>query len=322
MASKEVHRFFRYARDRHQIYLNRVAGMPRTRWTSDPIFQTYRFTNVFRELDKTTQWFAQHVRSLEDPDRVLLATVLFRMLNRIEVGEAVFRQIGLRGLTAFDEIWGAACSGRISEIKAAMRTTERAIYSFCGTKGPFVTGAYIITSKPGMAKLPGVLSVVQDFMTGSSTMGDKSGKAASWTFHDLTEMLMVNPGKVTLEQVWEWLSGFPFFGKFHSYEIVTDLRHTELLNRAPDIMTWANPGPGAQRGANRVFGRLVSEKTPRVELIGEMQHLLAHSRSKKLWPNNAKWPKWEMRDVEHTLCEFDKYERVRLEEGKPRGVYR
>jgi hypothetical protein len=29
-----------------------------------------------------------------------------------------------------------------------------------------------------------------------------------------------------------------------------------------------------------------------------------------------------MREVEHTLCEFDKYERVRTGEGKPRGVYR
>jgi hypothetical protein len=34
------------------------------------------------------------------------------------------------------------------------------------------------------------------------------------------------------------------------------------------------------------------------------------------------WPAWEMREVEHTLCEFDKYERARLGEGKPRGVYR
>jgi hypothetical protein len=34
------------------------------------------------------------------------------------------------------------------------------------------------------------------------------------------------------------------------------------------------------------------------------------------------WPSWEMRDVEHTLCEFDKYERIRLGEGRTRGVYR
>jgi len=28
-----------------------------------------------------------------------------------------------------------------------------------------------------------------------------------------------------------------------------------------------------------------------------------------------------MRDIEHSLCEFDKYERVRNGEGVPRGKY-
>ena len=32
-------------------------------------------------------------------------------------------------------------------------------------------------------------------------------------------------------------------------------------------------------------------------------------------------PKLEMRDIEHSLCEFDKYERVRNGEGAPRGRY-
>ena len=30
----------------------------------------------------------------------------------------------------------------------------------------------------------------------------------------------------------------------------------------------------------------------------------------------------EMRDIEHCLCEFDKYERVRLGQGKPRAKYK
>ena len=31
--------------------------------------------------------------------------------------------------------------------------------------------------------------------------------------------------------------------------------------------------------------------------------------------------RFEARDIEHTLCEFDKYERVRLNEGKMRSKY-
>jgi hypothetical protein len=33
-------------------------------------------------------------------------------------------------------------------------------------------------------------------------------------------------------------------------------------------------------------------------------------------------PSVEMRDIEHSLCEFDKYERVRLGEGRPRMKYK
>jgi hypothetical protein len=36
---------------------------------------------------------------------------------------------------------------------------------------------------------------------------------------------------------------------------------------------------------------------------------------------SEKFPKLEMRDIEHSLCEFDKYERVRNGEGAPRGRY-
>jgi hypothetical protein len=54
-------RFFAYARERHQIYLNREQGQPKP-WTEEPVLQQYRFTNVFRELDKTTLWFKDKVR--------------------------------------------------------------------------------------------------------------------------------------------------------------------------------------------------------------------------------------------------------------------
>ena len=32
-------------------------------------------------------------------------------------------------------------------------------------------------------------------------------------------------------------------------------------------------------------------------------------------------PVLELRDIEHSLCEFDKYERVRLGQGQPRSKY-
>lgn len=110
-----------------------------------------------------------------------------------------------------------------------------------------------------------------------------------------------------------------------AYEIVTDLRHTSLLDRAPDIMTWANPGPGATRGAGRILyddaTYLNRARPDDVEEIMElMQGLLIMSQDPQYWPPG--WPSWEMREVEHTLCEWDKYERTRLGEGKPKQLYK
>jgi 5-hmdU DNA kinase-like protein len=120
---------------------------------------------------------------------------------------------------------------------------------------------------------------------------------------------------------------------FHSYEMVTDLRWTFVLGKAPDVNVWCNPGPGARRGMNRVLGR--DKKAPwnggTPELLEAMQLLL--DESEKQWyefahEQRAQFPKiktpmeWEMRDIEHTLCEFDKYERTRAGEGRPRGRYK
>jgi hypothetical protein len=89
-------------------------------------------------------------------------------------------------------------------------------------------------------------------------------------------------------------------------------------------MTWANAGPGAIRGLNRLYGRPLKAQPKKEQTCTEMIMLLGQlNRSRStdgaLWPKD--WPKLEMRDVEHTLCEFDKYERVKAGEGQMRAKY-
>lgn len=319
---KNAAAFFAFARERHSIYLRRQAGQPWP-WTDDPILRQYRFTCVFRELDRTTQWFRTNVREeLRDKPEVLLATVLFRWFNRITTGEAIFKQQELnlpqrdnsRRFTVWDFY---LLEGRTAPMRNAIK-------NYCG-KGPYVTGSYIILGQQGMPKLEGVLKCIEEFF--KADYGD-SGHfvGCNWEFvaSILLERHQNNLTQYTLEQVWQWFRSVPYLGDFMAYEIVTDLRWTDLLGSAPDIMTWANPGPGAARGLARVYGRAITGqktvKVPKHQLIVEMQELLALSRDKKFWPQ--KYPALEMRDVEHTLCEWSKYEKVRLSEGRPRQVYR
>jgi hypothetical protein len=327
-------KFFKFCRERHSIFLKKEAGYPCEDWTRDKILGRYKFTNVFRELDRTTQWFEAYVRGpMRDLPHVMLATVVFRMFNRIKVGEAVFCQGDLiEHGTAFSQF---ADTGNTSYLR-------RAIKDACGD-GPYVTGAYIISSPSGSNKLDGMLKVVGDFYKRKCerpTCG-----APDWLC--CAERLLSHTH--TMEQVWNWLREFDYLGNFHSYEIVCDLRYTKLLENAPDVDLWCSPGPGARRGMNRMLGRPLDFRIKTEDLITLIHATLMQSRNPEHWPQPAKaygvksrpfvtdgyevfthrrrpmvsqWPAWEMREVEHSLCEFDKYERVRSGEGRPRSVYR
>lgn len=310
-----INEFFAYARERHLVHLRRSAGEPAP-WTDDPVLQQYRFCNVFRELDATTQWFAGHVRGpLKSKTEVLLATVLFRLFNRISTGEAIFLQGFLDdGRSAWDKF---LADGDLDVLRAAVLT-------YCG-RGPYVTGSFMVKTPTGLDKLDGVLWIVEQFANGARKRDVISGwtepensifrrdeallRPPSW--REIAEELIREP--YSLEQVWRWLRQFPFIGDFQAYEIVTDLRWTDLLNRAPDIHTWANPGPGCKRGLNWVFRGDPKRGTSREGYLEEMQALLALSRDPKHWP--ADWPAWEMREVEHVSCETDK--KWRTERGGP-----
>lgn len=313
--------FFDYAKTRHEAYLHKHSNDP-AREPKDPIIRQYSFCNVFRELDKTTMWYAENVRKPIDKskkgDELILATVLFRMFNRIETGRAFFQDDDLLGgYSAFDEY---VQTGKIAVLR-------QAALKRLGKKGPFVTGSYIIAGPGGMSKLDGMLRVVDAFRRSKKPW---PGKSEDQGYINAAQVMRMRG--TTLQHAHQWFSRFDYFGVFHSYEIVTDLRWTHLLSRAPDIHTWANPGPGCKRGLNRVFGRDKKEKWDNQEQILEHMDILLEE-SQRQWPEFAhrardwyprlKTPlEWEMRDVEHTLCEFDKYERARLGEGRPRGTYR
>lgn len=305
-----VEEFFAFARERHSIYLRRQKGSPWP-WTSDPILQKYKFTNVFRELDRTTVWFHENVRNaLRDQPEVLLATVVFRWFNRIETAEVIFKQLLFSGETPWDHF-----------LKTGEAWPMRSCLASAYPDGPYVTGAYMIRSPTGMSKLDGMLHLCSEFWK-TDWRAEADCLINGW---GETESL-------TMEGFTEWLKEIPGQGPFLAYEIACDLRYTALLEKALDIMTWANPGPGAQRGLNRLHGRLHPKpRKPSKKWASsggknpdraneEMRYLLDLSQREHYWPQS--WQPWEMRTVEHTLCEFDKFQRVKLGEGEPKSLYR
>ncbi len=274
--------FEKFARERHAVHRRRVLGRDRP-WTEDPVLQKYRFTNVYRELDKTTVWFRENVREpLRDDSRVLLATIAFRWFNRIETGRILHGDT-LNGLNTnlFLDWSSFYAKNRLRDVK------------------PVVTGAYIIKTPDGMDKLDGVLWCIE-----------QCAEKIDHLYQSMT-------GR-SLESAWRTLKEMPYMGPFMAYEVVTDLRHTHMLEDAIDKSTWANPGPGCRRGLSRLVhgdkDHFKSGQEPKI--LEHMATLLDHMNTV-----DFRGPLWEMREVEHTLCEFDKYERARLGEGTPRGRF-
>lgn len=309
-----INEFFSLARERYSIFLKKKNGGSPP-WTEDPIFQRYRFTNVFREDDTTTQWFREHVRDpLRDKPEMLLATVVFRLFNRITTGEAIFLQpaLGLGDELEGESAWDAFLrTGDVGNLRAAILTA-------CG-RGPYVTGSYIIKTPDGLDKLDGVLQIVKWFVEREyDRPHNRDQYRIGEIKHNWKGMaeFMLAERNWSLQSAHHLLTKYPFIGHFTAYEIVSDLRHTALLDQAPDIMTWANAGPGAQRGLSRVCGRKLSAK----ECVKAMQDLLVLSQMPNYWPSD--WPAWDMRTVEHWSCEVDKYMRVREGGPPPRQRYK
>lgn len=292
-----------FATLRHNIWHARQRGEPKP-WTDDAALQRYSFTNVFRELDKTTVWYAKNVRErFNATPHVFMATVLFRWFNRIETGEVIFNQIDAMFQT---DVGHSYLSG-----EARKEDLQRSIKAALG-KGPYTTGAYIITSPAGMDKLRGVIECVDLINT----------KRAYWIDYFTGKQR-------TLQEAWSRLKEEKHMGPFMAYEVITDLYHTHLLEDAPDIMTWCNPGPGAKRGLLRLYkgdsavtDRGVSIPWNSKECIRMIRDLMTDiNRDESYDPAFWGKPYWDMRDVEHTLCEFDKFRRVHTGLGTPRGRY-
>jgi len=285
-------RFFRFARARHQIFLDRTAGKPPP-WTDDPVLATTRFTNVFRELDRTTLWFRQNIREpLRDEFWVVPATIIFRWFNRIETGECLMPpQVGL--------LQGEF---RRHQFEGIVRDHL--------PRGPWVTGSYMVCSGRSTGdKLSGILRYCELMLEWWQTEGRK---------FFLTRPNLQAAHTKLLEL--EGLAGFT------AYEVVTDLRWTWSVDPT-DRNRWAHAGPGATRGGSRVLhgepDRLSqSSAMDQVTLVNLMDKLLRMSRNPRYWPqSDPNWPLWEMREVEHTLCEFDKYERVRRCQGRAKNKF-
>jgi len=283
-----------WIRERHRIYIRRfVEKRPQAEWTCDPILRDYRFCNVFRELDRVTIWIRENIRERWHHHRNLwFLLCIARQINWPPTLYELFDE------TTLPHRWDPR---EVYDVLESRRARGLKVY----------TGAYMLRGDTGHKFGKGFVPKVHYTVFGvldplyrqfQRDCGVKFGKDGPDTIQGWTEYLM----------------GFEGWGGFLAYEVATDLRHTRYLCNAKDINTWANAGPGAKRGLNRLAGVPVKRSLQDDLALVEMRHLLSLSR--RALP--AWVPKLELRDIEHSLCETDKYLRAKLGEGNLRSRYK
>lgn len=264
--------FWYFVSERHAIYLRRMSGQPKP-WTADSILMNYKFTNIFRELDRGTIWLRENfLEPHRDNDLGLIAFNI-----------CFYRAFNWRGT---GEIIGWQAEWRPEGVKNILNQ-ELALGN------QVFTGAHIIRSEFGRPKVDSIVDLC-------STVWDRR-----------QDIVAVARETRSLESVFNTLLEIPYIGPFQSYEMTTDLKHTRVLEGAIDAYTWANAGPGAKRGLERL-GMDFKQGA-----VYSMFDLLQRSAANL----PLEFPVLEMRDVEHALCEFSKYCKVKFDEGRPKSRY-
>lgn len=271
MKDEMIHKFFAFVQCRHYIWQARDKGLPKP-WTDVEILQEYKFCNVFRELDTVTIWVDKNIRQ--------------RWANH-------------------KYLWFALCVARRINLPVTLEHLDELLVDWDADK------VYSILEERKSSGLP-IYNSAYSLTTASRKM-DKN----TYTVYECLHKLWQKRDSITLmlenynnlEESFDLLSiGNPGISGFLAYEIVTDLRHTRYLNNANDIMSWANAGPGAIRGLNRIYDKSLTRKINACQANKDMQKLLSLA---ELY-NPDSFPKMEMRDIEHCLCEFDKFMRIKL----------
>jgi hypothetical protein len=268
-----------WIRERERIRERREAGKPPP-WSEDELFQKFRFCNADVQNDRTSRVIFDLVtRPFAGHPGVIVALAVCRFVNSPEV------------ITAICETLAPFNAERFLAIM-----TERA------ARGASVEGkAY---------RIPG------------GRRGErKAGSLVRELFIPLSaavEQVRPRPGD-TCATVFERLRRFKYLDAgFITAQIVRDAKQVGPLRQADDWMSFVWPGPGSQRGANRLLGWTkkadIDYRRPEAEWRELFNQIVDIARPRVavdgIVLDNQSW--------QNALCETDKY--LRFLSGDLRGA--
>jgi 5-hmdU DNA kinase, helical domain len=272
--------FVKFILERHAVYRRREAGKPWP-WTRDPILREYKFCNVFREKDRVTRWISKKWRKThaDDPDFWFAALVARRCINWPDTLAAI----------GYPVPWDP---DRFLCIVARCRKAKQRVFNSEAYK-------LMVSGQPGDLADLQVRHVLDPMWEDRQELRPRRGD--------------------TLQDFYERLAPRLYMGTFYAGQVIADAKYVGVLQDASDWWSFAAPGPGSERGLNRVLGRPTNAPWTESEWLRQLRQL-----RKEIKPRlcEAGLPRMHAQDTQDCLCEFDKYERIRLGEGKGRKFIR
>ena len=293
-----LRRFFSTAWERHRIYVLKELGVPKP-WTTDPIFLDNFFCNVFRRLDKTSVWIEENaIKPNEDNPELWKTIFMCRYMSRIS---------SLQALKNNDALIG-------NQQKA-----HDLLRHWVVNGAKIFTNAFIVnshTSEGWSDKVTYMFRLLRDVKLRFDGDPDAAIKEIK-----------------TMREMFETLNGLPGVGNFMAYQYTVDFTYSQrYLARAEDKHEWTCLGLGACRGLNRLLGNMPKRSGIKDddqlalsrEILGawrqeiadhmydEVQKTSKHAGIEEEDDVINLYRSFEhvaMSDVEHELCEYDKYMR-------------
>lgn len=249
-------------------------------WTKDPILRGYRFCNVYRELDTQTKW--------------------------------LYEIWGKNGKQKDKDYWFACVVFRLTNWS---ETAKQLGYPVPWNPKHFI---YTLETRKrlGQKIYSGAYTISTNGVAQEKHLYLEAQLTKIWKDR---EKIRYKKGE-TLQAFYERLQKYNTMGSFLAAQVVADMKYIGDALNAPDWWTFVAPGPGSERGLNRVFNRPINKSWPPQAWVNGLRELQIMGVDPLI--EKYDMPRLSAQDLQNCLCEFDKYERVRLAEGRPRSTYK
>ena len=301
--------FFNMIYDRQLIWKRRFIDKSSAPWTDNEIFRKYKFCNLYREHDRSSQWEIRNIimdNSLSDKN-LIWKILVYRTFNNPETFARAINKWP-NGIPNYEDYVENEFAEHINDIRIM-------------GLNPF-TNAYSITGN----------------ISAGNSIDDAFCHIVIPAIHkSLEAMCMMLQNAVTPEQIVTFLMTLPGASSFTAHEYYQDFTYISIYTDRNimkfDQNDYTNLGPGSSQGIRLIFPKLKGSEQlscyeylqdiaeEKLEEIGlEKGELMPYVK----W--NKELQKYEvinecnlsLNQIEGALCEFSKYMRILRNTGRPR----